>query len=178
MALSTELGTFVGPRLAFMLQKGATDPSGHKARYISDPRNEAHDHMDTNRRPKCISPEKNVTLRALFWYRRYQRVPVLIPERDVRAKCKLIPVAFRGRAYMEFRLETYMVVYVALFLGRWPSPGNWGLMAALSMQYASSIGPSDHCNEGNGIFAAYRYVEGGSFVESWLWMRRCISASL
>ena len=109
-------GDLMGSKLAYVLQKDATNPDVVKVRYISDPRNEVNDRLENDRRPQCIIPRhQNVARRAMYWKRRYPAIPILISKRDFKGSFKLIPVSVRGLAYMGCRFAKYVAMYLAIF---------------------------------------------------------------
>lgn len=67
-----QTGSLMEPRLAYLLQKDATDPDSTKCRYVSDPRNGANERLNNDRHPRRIVPRhQNVARRVMCWELRY-----------------------------------------------------------------------------------------------------------
>lgn len=172
-------GDIMGPKLAYVLQKDATNPDTMKDRYISDPRNEANDRIDNDRRPQCVMPRhRNVARRIGYWGRRYHPIPILIPKRDVKGAFKLLPVSIRGLEYMGCLISISIAMYLAMFFGWRPSPANWGLISTLLMQYVAAFRPRDEYIDGPETFVAFHYVDDGACVEPWAGMRHWQAVAL
>ena len=173
------MGPLMESKLAYMMQKDVTDPSKMKFMYISDPRNEVDERMGNDRHPKCVIPrQQNVARRILYWQRRYPRVPILIPKRDVRGAFKLIPVSIRSLAYTGCRFAGYMVVYLSLFFGWKPSPANWGAISTLMMHYLSAFAHEAIYIDGPESLVDYQYVGDGAFIEPRMGLRLWVASPL
>ena len=61
-------------------------------------------------------------------------------------------------------------MYWALFLGRGPSPANWGIIATFLARPIAPNVPKNHSDD-TGSYIAYRYVGDGAFVDPWLGLR-------
>ena len=172
-------GDLMESKLAYVLQKDATNPDTFKTRYISDPRNEVNDRLANERHPQRIIPRhQNVARRALYWKRRYPTIPILISKRDVKGAFKLVPVSVRGLAYMGCRFAHFVGMYLAMFFGWRCSPANWGVLSSLLMQYVAAFRPPNQFVEGPESFIAFQYVDDGAFVEPWAGLRPWQSVSL
>ena len=172
-------GNLMGSKLAYVLQKDATNPDTVKTRYIRDPRNEVNDRLANGRHPQCIIPRhQNVARRVLYWKRRYPTIPILISKRDAKGAFKLVPVSVRGLAYMGRRFAHFVAMYLAMFFGWRCSPANWGILSSLLMQYVAAFRPSNQVVEGPESFIAFQYVDDGAFAEPWVGLRPWQSVSL
>ena len=130
-------GNLMESKLAYVLQKDSTDPDAMRARYISEPRNEANDRIDNERHRQCtIHRRRNADRRVLYWKRRYQSIPAPISKTRSQGRAQIDtcldqrPGVHGGGAV--FRS---IAMYLDLFFGRRPSPANWGLVSTLLMQY-------------------------------------------
>ena len=72
----------------------------------------------------------------------------------------------------------YVVIYSSLFFGWKPSPGNWGAISTLLIQYVAAFTPDDIRPCGPGSLAAYQYVDDGAFVDPWLGLRPWIASAM
>lgn len=84
--------------ISYVAPKDVTNPENAKTRYISDPRNEANDRIDNDRRAQYISflDTKNVARRVIYWKRRYPSIPILIRKRIEISAFKLTPLRPRA----------------------------------------------------------------------------------
>ena len=114
----------------------------------------------------------------MYWKRRYLAIPIFICRRDVKGAFMLIHVSIKGLAYMGCHFSVYMVLYLALFFGRRPSPERWGAISTLLMQYLAAYRPcAEHINGPEG-FVDCQYVDDGTFAEPWLGLRPFLAVSL
>ena len=172
-------GNLMESKLAYVTQRDVKDPDKMKIRYIRDPRNEAIERIDNDRRPKRTAPRhQNVARRALYWKRRYPALPILICKRDVDGAFKLIPVSTKCLAYMGCMFSVFIAIYLALFFGWRPSPANWGIVSTLMMQYVSAYRPRNEYSDGPESLIDYQYVDDGAFVEPWVGLRPLRAVSL
>ena len=172
-------GDLMESKLAYVLQKDATNPDTMKVRCVSDPRNEFNERLENDRHPQRVIPRhQNVARRTLYWKRRYPSIPILISKRDVKGAPKLTPVSIRGLAYMGCRFSVYIGMYLAMFLGWRPSPANCGVISTLITQYVSAFRPSNEYLEGPESFIAFQYVDDGAFVEPLVGIRPWQSVTL
>ena len=164
--------------MAYVTKKNSAYPKKMKVRYISGPRNEANERLGRGRRPKCVIPlHRDVACRILYWKKRYPKIPILVSKRDFRGAFKSIPVSIRSLAYAGCRFAGYMVVYLSLFFGREPSPGNWGVISTLLMRYISAFAPNDIYLSGHESLVSYNYVDDGYFVDPRLGVRPWVASS-
>ena len=150
-----------------------------KIRYICDPRLEINERTDSRRHPLLIVPTIPALLRrVLFWKRRYPGIPVLPAKRDVRSAFKLIPLSISMLLHAGFKVEHYILAYLSLYFGWKGSPGTWGVMATLTLQFISRHRPVDPHENGPGHFEAFQIVDDGGFAEPALSIRPWICSSL
>ena len=168
-------------KLTFVEQKD-------KIRYICDPRAEINERTSSRRHPLLTVPTiPSLLRRILYWKRRYPVSPILLGKRDVRSAFNLIPLSVSMFYHAGLRVANYILIYLSLYFGWKGSPGNWGVISTLTMQYIAAHKPKSGRTHGPESFEAFQFVDDGGFVEPALGLRpwlcshlweRCVSLSL
>ena len=178
-ACQDTLGPLMESRLAFVTQKDATRPGGHKVRYISDPMVAINERIEPKHRPRVGVPQHaHVIRRILYWKRRYPTIPVSLCKRDVKGALKLPPASIVGLARAGVRFARFAIVYPSLFFGWKPLPASRGVISSMLLRLVASFAPKHPSSMGPEGFRAYEYLYDGAFAEPWLdarpWTSACI----
>ena len=159
-------------KLTFVEQKD-------KLRYICDPRAEINERTSSRRHPLLIVPTiPSLLRRILYWKRRYPDIPILLGKRDVRSAFKLIPLSISMFYHAGLRVANYILLYLSLYFGWKGSPGNWGVIATLTLQYIAAHKPENGNTHGPGSFEAFQFVDDGGFDEPALGLRPWLCSKL
>ena len=128
----------MGTRLSLVEQKD-------KSRYICDPRLAINEGTDSKRHPLLVVPTIPALLRGiLFRGRRYPGIPILLAKRAVSSAFKLIPLSIGMLSRAGFRVAHFILVYLIMYFGWKGSPGNWGAISTLTLQYIARHNPAIH----------------------------------
>ena len=114
----------------------------------------------------------------MYRKRRYPGIPVLLGKRDVRSAFKLIPLSISMLYHAGFRVANYILIYLSLYFGWKGSPGNWGVMSTLTLQYLAAHRPRKSKLHGPESFEAFQFVDDGGFAEPSLGLRPWMCANL
>ena len=76
------------------------------------------------------------------------------------------------------RTADYLAVYLSTYFGWGESPGNWGIISSLLMQYVAPHAPKNTHAQGPGSFESYQFVDDGGFAEPALGIRPWVSVRI